>query len=336
MSVVRVAVVAPESKRGDEEYQNAARAVAYVEEAAQRGVDLVCFPEGYPGPCNGPMDSGGRLKTTPIAILQEAAKTHHVHVTCGNLEETGNRPETYYLCQKLISPKGEILANYHRCQPTPPALNMYLYNGRKHLEPGNELTVVETSVGTLGLLICSEIKVPELARIEMLMGAEILIAPIGAAPGTSKGMRFDNLGRSLTRSKFELFKAVAQTRSIENMVYTIITANIWDTESQWGACVTTPDGLVTDSEGAGVLYATLDMDRLRTMRNRGWSEDDFHDEPVRTLITDPAQHRDRRPDLYGLLTAPQPDAFDFFYHRENPDQWRKAFDRERTTGERRS
>jgi hypothetical protein len=39
------------------------------------------------------------------------------------------------------------------------------------------------------------------------------------------------------------------------------------------------------------------------------------------FVSDPAQHRDRRPELYSLLAQPQPDAFDFFYARDGVESW---------------
>jgi predicted amidohydrolase len=241
---VRVAAVAPETSIGEEEYRNAARAVAYAEEAAREGAQLVCFPEAYPGPCTGPMDGGGRLSMAPIAQLQEVAAKHGIFISCGSLEETGIVPDTFYLCHKLISPRGEIVANYRRCQPTPPALNAALYNGRRHLLPGDGPLVVETSIGKLGLIICSEIKVPELARVEMLMGAEVLIGPIG---GGSHIGKVDSRGVPLTRAKMAIWKAIALARAAENLMFTIVTANVRHPSAMWGSCICGPLGILAES-----------------------------------------------------------------------------------------
>lgn len=183
MKEIKIAAVSTASFDGNKDYKNTGRAQAYVEEATRNGAQLICFPEGYPGPCCGPMDSGGHLTKTPIEMMCDSAKHHGVYISCGNLEESQEIPGAYYLTNKLISPKGEILANYKRCQPTLPLLNASLYNSKMHLLPGNELMVVNTELGNIGLLICSELFVPELARIEMLMGAEIIIAPIGDTVG---------------------------------------------------------------------------------------------------------------------------------------------------------
>lgn len=329
MREVKIAAVAPAAFREKQEYRNADQAVGYVKEAAQNGAVFVVFPEGYPGPCNGPMDSGGNLDTRPVARMQGAARAHGIYISCGNMEETGILPDTYYLCHKLISPEGEVVANYKRCQPTPPALNAYLYNGRRHLLPGNELAVVDTRFGKVGLIICSELKVPELARVEMLMGAEILVDPVGGTHGRARLLRRDGRGTPAPRAKMTIWKSLALARAAENIMYVIATANIWEPESTWGACIAGPEGLLAESEGAGITYGILDMERLRYLRGRCWQEDDFADAPVDAPpLTDPGQQRDRRPELYGKLVEPQPDAFNFFYYEDGLEAWRD-FDKAR-------
>ena len=326
---VKVAAVAPAAFREEEEYRNAAQAVSYLEEAVRSGAQLIVFPEGYPGPCNGPMDSGSKLAVTPIEMMQDAARKHGVYISCGNMEETNIQADTYYLCHKIIFPSGEIMANYKRCQPTPPALNAYLYYGRKHLVPGDGPMVIDTDIGKLGLIICSEIKVPELARVEMLMGAQVLLDPVGGTHGREKVLRQVGHGNLAPRAKMNIWKSLAQARATENMMYVVTTANIWETESMWGSCIATPEGLIAEGEGAGIIYGTLDLDRLTYLRSRCWQEYDFEDPPSSDLpVTDPGEHRDRRPELYQMLVEPQADAFNFFYYEDGVETWRE-FDKQR-------
>jgi len=56
-SNVRVGIVLPHSCYGEAEWQNAERAIAYADEAAAQGAQLVLYPEGYPGPMTGPLDN---------------------------------------------------------------------------------------------------------------------------------------------------------------------------------------------------------------------------------------------------------------------------------------
>lgn len=316
---VKVGVVAPRSYRGEEEYKNAQYAITYISDAARNGAQVVCFPEGYPGPCSGPLNSGRHLSKTPVEMMEECARLNGIYISCGNLEESEEVKGAYYLCHKLISPQGKTLANYKRCQPTPPALNGYLYNGRNHILPGDRLTVVDTELGKIGLIICSELWVPELARIEMLMGARIILAPVGGLHSRTRSQRYDSSGAIPRGSRMGIWQCIARSRAAENMVYVVGTANIFFPESPWGSFVAGPEDLIAASEGEGITYAVLDMDRLEYLRTRSWEEEDFEPPPIdlsdhRPVPCQPGQSRDRRPELYAKLVEPQPNAFNFFYY----------------------
>ena len=197
--------------------------------------------------------------------------------------------------------------------------------------PGDGPEVVDTSVGKLGLIICSEIKVPELARVEMLMGAQVLLDPVGGTHGRNKVLRQDSRGIPAPRAKMNIWKSLAQARATENMMYVVTTANVWEKESTWGSCIAAPEGLIAESEGSGIIYGSLDLDRLTYIRSRCWHDEDFLDPPRDDVpFTDPAEQRDRRPELYQKLVEPQHDAFNFFYYEDGVKTWQE-FDKERVS-----
>jgi predicted amidohydrolase len=96
---LRVAAVQAKSFYGEEEYKNVELAIGYVDQAAKEDAQIAVLPEGYPGPNNGPLGSGGRLT------------------------------------QKLPSPEGEILSRYAPAQPDHMYLNAYLMGGSLHILP---------------------------------------------------------------------------------------------------------------------------------------------------------------------------------------------------------
>ncbi len=318
---VKVAAAAPMSYWGEDEYRNAESAVKYASEAAKNGAQLVCFPEGYPGPCSGPMDSGGHLSRKPVEMMCECARRLGIYISCGDLEESDEVKGAYYLCHKLISQQGKILANYKRCQPTPPAANAYLYNGRSHLLPGDTPMVVDTELGKIGLIICSELWVPELARIEMLMGARIILDPIGGTHSRTRTQRYDSYGAIIRGSRMRIWQCIAQARAAENIVYVVGMANIFFVESPWGAFIAGPEDFLATSDGDGIIYANLDMERLEYLRNVIREEKDYQPptgdmSDYRPALCQPGQNRDRRPELYSKLTEPQSDAFNFIYYTQ--------------------
>jgi predicted amidohydrolase len=314
---VKVAAVQPRSFWGEEEYKNAERCLDYLEEAVDQGAQLVCFPEGYPGPCHGPMDSAGKLGSTPIEMVQEKARELKVYVSASDLEPNPEIQDTYFLTHKLISPSGEILANYKRVQPDNPTFNGYLMNGRVHVLPGDEIMVVPTPIGDIGLQICSEVLVPEISRIHMLLGADITIVPVN-------GPHSNHLFRGR-----ETWLAIARARAAENLMFVIMTQNIFMEGAAGRAVITGPEETLASSTDAGVLYAELDYDRLNYMRSRYHNEEFLKEpEPGDTFARcRPAQQLQRRPEMYGMLSEPHPQALNYFYYKDGLDTYLAEEDR---------
>ena len=315
MQKIRVAAVQPQAFWGPEEHKNLDRAVAYVNEAVQAGAHLITFSEGYPGPSHGPLDDSGG----PIAVMCDLARKHRVHIAASDLEPNPEIRDTYYLTLKLIAPTGDILANYKRTQPDHMYLNEYLHGGRMHVLPGNEIMVVPTDLGNIGLQICSELFVPEIARIQMLKGAEIIISPV-------------NGQHSKTRPRLaETWRCVARARAAENLCYVIVTQNIFREGAQGVGIIAGPEEAIAASHDPGVIVGDLDMERLRWFRTR-YYEPEFFEEPNEAKpITRcrPGQIHDRRPEMYGLLVQPQEDAFNYTYYKDGLDAWRKEYDKVR-------
>lgn len=314
---VKVAAVQPESFHGAEEHKNVDRALAYVDEAAALGAQLVCFPEGYPGPYSGPLDSGGHLRQSPIQALCGKARDRRVYISAGNLEPNHELADTYFITHKLIAPDGQVLANYRRVQPNHPCLNAHLMGGRLHVLPGNEFVVLPTELGRIGLLICSELFVPELARILMLRGADIILAPGG---GTHHPTH--------TRVR-EAWLCVARARAVENLVYVVVTQNLFYRGVTGRTAVVGPEGTLAEKSDAGLAMAELDLARLDELRSRYYDEEMLGtpEDPSKVWRTRPGQCHDRRPELYGDLVRPQPDAFDYRYDRRGLDRWREEYEK---------
>ncbi|MFL5276754.1 MAG: carbon-nitrogen hydrolase family protein [Myxococcales bacterium] len=308
--IFRVAAVQPPSFAGAEEHRNGRQACAFIQEAADAGATYVVFPEGYPGPYSGPLENDA------ISLVQECARARHVWVSAGRIERAPV-PGTYYIAHLLIDDRGEIRATYRRVQPNHPIFNAYLMGGRRHVLPGDELMTVDTPFGRLGLLICSELVVPELARILMLRGADIIVAPGGGAHGP-------------TRTRLaETWRAVARARAAENLVYVVVNQNLFSVSLRGRTCIASPEVMLVQRDDPGIALADIDLDRLREIRSHFYDEEILsapeRDEQI--YLCRPGQSHDRRPELYGELTRPQPDAFAYHYERRGLETWRDEYDK---------
>lgn len=307
---IRVAAVQALAYTGSQEYRNVKQAVQYAEEAAAAGAQLISFPEAYPGPATGPLDWGGRLESPVEEQLAALAKRLGVYLSAGGLEVYEHAADAYYSSQKLYSPDGTILCNYRRVQPDNPDMNAYFFAGRRHVVPGDEIPVIPTSVGRIGLQICGELWVPEIARIQMLQGADILLAPVNGRATKTRLM-----------GMWQTWQHIARARAAENLVYVIVPQKFLVDGPRGGiALITGPEAIIARSTRPGVLIADLDLDRLHWLRSRVVDNEllapPSDAEGVPSSATRCGQGRDRRSNLYGPLIDPQPDAYDFFYFQQ--------------------
>ncbi len=109
-------------------------------------------------------DSQGQTLTR----LGEAAKETGVYLHTGSFVE--EKDARYYNSSYLISPDGEVLANYLK-------IHLFGYNSKETqmLTPGDRVVVVDTPIGKLGLATCYDLRFPELFRKMAEKGAEIFL-----------------------------------------------------------------------------------------------------------------------------------------------------------------
>jgi predicted amidohydrolase len=274
VSRVTVAAAQPRTLRGRDEPGNLAFALRAIEDAARAGAGVVCFPEGYPGPYSGP------LEFQPLPDLCAAARQHRIHVVSGGLEPATS--DTFFNNLYLIGPTGDVLATYRRCQPAPEAVDRVLFGRR--VQPGDPPRAVETSLGRMGLLVCSEIFSPELGRLLALQGADVVYAPVG-------GMVYELL---------DAWKVLLRARAIENHFYVVTCQNLYGMEDGV-ATIAGPEGVLAERRDAGLLVAELDLARLEWLRTH--EETLELPKPYRTI---PGLLDWRRPDVYGPLAERHP------------------------------
>ena len=269
MRKVTVAAAQPRTFRGKDEPANLEAAVRAIGEAAAAGAQILCFPEGYPGPYSGPLDF------QPLPDLCRAARRHQVYVVSGGLEPA--TPDAFFNTLYLLGPDGDVLATYRRCQPAPEAVDRVLFGRR--VEPGGVPQAVEAPLGRLGLLVCSEIFSPELSRLLALEGADIVFAPVG-------GMIYE---------LFDAWKVMIQARAIENHFYVVVCQNLYGMEDGLGT-IAGPEGILAERRDAGLLVAELDLQRLEWLRTHEETLD--LPKPYKTI---PGLLAWRRPEVYGAL-----------------------------------
>lgn len=240
----RVAVVQPLSHPPDRAERNVQDALRWMERAAAEGAAFVCFPESYPGPWRMP------ASFDPRPVLREAAARHRLHVVFGTLEPLDEATRAAHTLVCLAYPDGRPVAQYRRTHPVGP----WIYLGGRAWDfryvPGDELPVFETAFGTVGLAMCSEVYVPEVARALALRGAELLFLPAGVDK----------------KRLWTTWRTLIWARAIENLAVVVTTQNLFASEDRGLAMVASPEEVLLESTAPGMFVVDVGLERVRYLR----------------------------------------------------------------------
>jgi deaminated glutathione amidase len=145
---------------------------------AATGAELVVLPETattgwHPGvDAEALWDLVSEVPGPVTAPLQDAARRLRVHLVLGTYER-GRQRGTVHNTAVLLGPSGAALGSYRKT---------HLFCDEDHaaggwVTPGDRAVVIETELARIGLTICFDGDFPELARIEAVLGAEVICRP---------------------------------------------------------------------------------------------------------------------------------------------------------------
>lgn len=256
---------------------NLAKIERRLQESAAEGASLVVFPEcAVTGYCykhvNEALAYTDTIPGQTTERLGETCAEAGVFAVVGMLERDGRA--VYNACV-LVGPDG-LVGKYRKIHL--PGLGV-----DKHVAPGDAgWQVFPAAEANVGMHICYDAAFPESARSMALDGADILALPTNFPPGAEC-----------------LCAHVLPARAMENCVY-LIAANRVGTERGFTflgeSKICGPDGeilAVAPADEEAIIYADLNLDRAHDKRRvRVPGEHEIH------------RFADRRPQMYGRITAP--------------------------------
>tara|TARA_A100001391_G_scaffold205405_2_gene205825 strand:+ start:16441 stop:17460 length:1020 start_codon:yes stop_codon:yes gene_type:complete len=110
--------------------------------------------------------------------LAAIARKHAIYIAGNHFEVDPKWPDRYFNSSFVLDPKGQVILRYRRINTaswTSPhdILDQY----REAYGEEGIFPVVDTELGRLAIFPCGEVAVPELSRVFMLRGAEVLLHP---------------------------------------------------------------------------------------------------------------------------------------------------------------
>lgn len=235
-----------------------------VAEAARQGSKLLVLPElwstGYD------LENGGE-HATPIdegtfAQVSTLAREYDLYIVGSCLSWLGEG--RYGNTAVLFGPDGQPLGQYSK-------IHLFrLMDEDQYLTAGEQLTLVRTAWGRMGLAICYDLRFPELFRAYALAGAQIIFLP-----------------SEWPHPRLTHWRTLLRARAIENQLYVVACNRVGVSKGThffghstivdpWGELV------VEAGEGEMLLTAVIDLNKVDDARAKI---------PV---------FRDRRPELYHL------------------------------------
>lgn len=257
----------------------------FVDTVSGYNSDIILFPELF----NAPLINEFNQEHAPDAMrslaeytvplreeLMRMAVAYNINIVSGSVPDYRNHKllNVSFLCRR----DGTWDSQY-KLHITPEETQNWGLRG------GNELKIFETDVGKIGILICYDVEFPELSRILVDQGMNILLIPYWTD----------------TKNSYLRVRRCAQARAIENECYVAISGSVGNIprvenmDIQYSqAAIFTPSDFAFPHDGIAAeatpntettLIADLDLDLLKELRQQG---------SVRNF-------QNRRLDLYNLF-----------------------------------
>ena len=168
----------------DDREENFSKALGMIEKAVKKGSQIICLPELFATKYF-PQTEKSNLEPEKIPgptskFLSSAAKKFHIVIVGGSIYETDRKNR--YNTSVVFDEEGRMLGKYRKIH-IPQDESFY---EQDYFSPGKSYTTFKTTHGKIGALICFDQWYPEPARIERLMGADVLFYP--TAIGTVHGI----------------------------------------------------------------------------------------------------------------------------------------------------
>ncbi|MGI4840710.1 MAG: carbon-nitrogen hydrolase family protein [Janthinobacterium lividum] len=245
---------------------NLAQARTLLEQAAERGARLAVLPENFAAMGRKDAAAIGRAEAKgegPILPwLKQTARDLTLWIVAGTIPlPPADEPDAKVrACSLLVDDQGEIVARYDKLHlfDVDVADARGRYRESDDYAHGQQVVVVDTPVGRLGLSVCYDLRFPELYTALREAGAELITAP-SAFTAVTGAAHWDILIRA---------------RAIESQCYMLAAAqggiHPGPRETHGHAAIIDPWGRVLTQQDSGeaVLLADRDSNEQASIRAR--------------------------------------------------------------------
>jgi deaminated glutathione amidase len=165
-------------------------------QAAEQGGELVVFPEEtmYGSPDEASLDDTAETLDGPfVERAQSLAREYGVAIVVGMHEKTDDSLGRPYNTIIVVDRRGSLIGTYRKLH----VFDALGYKESAHVLPGDQLPpIVEVGEIRIGILNCYDIRFPELARLLVVDGADVLAVSAAWFGGSLKEGHWETLLRA--------------------------------------------------------------------------------------------------------------------------------------------
>ena len=187
-------------------------------------------------------------------FLSKIAKKHKIWLIGGTIPLVSNSVKKVRNSCLVYNDKGKQMARYDKIHLFGLDLATEQYHEKKTIEAGNEVVVVDTPYGKIGLSACYDLRFPELYRA---MGeVDMIVVPSAFTETTGKAH----------------WQTLVRARAIENLCYVIAPAqggyHLSGRETHGNSMIVDPWGVVLDylPRGSGIVIANINTHYQASLR----------------------------------------------------------------------
>lgn len=191
--------------------KNLQQAEYFIKLAVEQGAQLIVLPENFALMGKTEFDKLQIQETLGAGPIQDflalQAQRYKVWIVGGSIPIASPNPQKAYNSCLVYNAQGERVACYYKIHLFDAHVKpgVEVYEESKTNAPGEQVIVLDTPLGRLGLAICYDIRFPELFRALSQQGAEIIALPTAFTVKTGQAH----------------WEVLTRARAIENFCYVV-------------------------------------------------------------------------------------------------------------------
>ena len=237
---------------------NLAEAERLIEMAVAQGAKVVVLPEFFPIMAKRDTDKVTVREAEgkgPIQkFLSATAKKHKIWLVGGSIPLEASVPGKVRNSCLVYDDKGKLAARYDKIHLFGLDLGNEHYREEETIEAGDQIVVLETPFGRIGLSVCYDLRFPELYRA--MKDVDLIVVPSAFTDTTGKAH----------------WETLVRARAIENLAYVVAPAqggyHLSGRETHGNSMIVDPWGVILDRlpRGSGVVIASVNRAYQASLR----------------------------------------------------------------------